>query len=141
MAARTYATVQDIQTLIRPLTPAEQGKAESLLPIASAKLRLQASNYGADIDQMIDDNEDYELTVKEIVCKSVVRALDASAQTAAASVVSQESQSGLGYTASMTYLNAGQALYYLRNELKDLGIIRQRYGALDLYGVEVTQDA
>jgi hypothetical protein len=41
----------------------------------------------------------------------------------------------------MTYLNAGQALYYLRNELKDLGIIRQRYGALDLYGVEVTQDA
>lgn len=144
MAARVYATVQDIQTLIRPLTPAEQDKAESLLPIASAKLRLQASNYGADINQMIDDNEDYELAVKEIVCKSVVRALDASAQTAqtaAASVVSQESQSGLGYTASMTYLNAGQALYYLRNELKDLGIIRQRYGALDLYGVEVAQDA
>ena len=141
MAARTYATVQDIQTLIRPLTPAEQDKAGSLLPIASAKLRIAASNFGADIDKMIDDSEDYELAVKEIVCKSVVRALDASAQAGPASVVSQESQSGLGYTASMTYLNAGQSLYYLRNELKDLGIIRQRYGALDLYGVEVTQDA
>lgn len=137
----TYATVQDIQTLIRPLTTAEQDKAESLLPIASAKLRIAASKYGCDIDKMIAANDDYGLAVKEVVCKSVVRALDASAQTGPASVVSQESQSGLGYSASMTYLNAGQSLYYLRNELKDLGIMRQRYGALDLYGVEVTQDA
>jgi hypothetical protein len=136
-----YATVQDIQTLIRPLTTAEQDKAESLLPIASAKLRIAASEYSCNIDQMIAANEDYGLVVREIVCKSVVRALDASAQAGPASVVSQESQSGLGYTASMTYLNAGQSLYYLRNELKDLGIMRQRYGALDLYGVEVTQDA
>lgn len=137
----TYATVQDIQTLIRPLTTAEQDKAESLLPIASAKLRITASEYGCNIDQMIAADEDHGLAVKEIVCKAVVRALDASAQTAPASVVSQESQSGLGYTASMTYLNAGQSLYYLRNELKDLGILRQRYGALELYASEVVTDA
>lgn len=139
--AAVYAEVQDIQDLMRKLTVEEQEKAESLLPIASAKLRIAASKHGANIDKMIADNEDYGLAVKEIVCKSVVRALDASAQAGPASVVSQESQSGLGYTASMTYLNAGQSLYYLRNELKDLGIIRQHYGALDLYGVEVTQDA
>lgn len=137
----TYATVQDIQTLIRPLTTAEQDKAGSLLPIASAKLRITASEYGCNVDQMISANADYGLAVKEIVCKAVVRALDASAQTAPASVVSQESQSGLGYTASMTYLNAGQSLYYLRNELKDLGILRQRYGALELYASEVVPDA
>ena len=137
----TYATVQDIQTLIRPLTTAEQDKAESLLPIASAKLRITASEYGCNIDQMIAADGDHGLAVKEIVCKAVVRALDASAQTAPASVVSQESQSGLGYTASMTYLNAGQSLYYLRNELKDLGILRQRYGALELYASEVVPDA
>lgn len=137
----TYATVQDIQTLIRSLTTAEQGKAESLLPIASAKLRITASEYGCNVDQMISANADYGLAVKEIVCKAVVRALDASAQPAPASVVSQESQSGLGYTASMTYLNAGQSLYYLRNELKDLGILRQRYGALELYASEVIPDA
>ena len=137
----TYATVQDIQTLIRPLTTAEQDKAESLLPIASAKLRIAASKYGCDIDQMIAADGDYGLAVKEVVSKSVVRALDASAQSGPASVVSQESQSGLGYTASMTYLNAGQSLYYLRNELKDLGILRQRYGALELYASEVVPDA
>lgn len=136
-----YATVQDIQTLERDLTASEQQKAESLLPIASAKLRIAASKHGADIDEMISDSEDMGLAVKEIVCKSVVRALDSTAQTGAASVVSQESQSGLGYTASMTYLNAGQSLYFLRNELKDLGLTRQRYGAIDIYGVEVNGDA
>ncbi len=131
----TYATVQDIQTLLRSLTEAEQEKAESLLPIASAKLRISAGKYGADIDAMISDDDDIGLAVKEIVCKAVVRALDATAQTGPASVVSQESQSALGYTASMTYLNAGQSLYFLRNELKDLGIIRQRYGALEVYDI------
>jgi len=138
----TYATVQDIQTLLRSLTVAEQEKAESLLPIASAKLRISAGKYGADIDAMISDDDDIGLAVKEIVCKAVVRALDATAQTGPASVVSQESQSALGYTASMTYLNAGQSLYFLRNELKDLGIIRQRYGALEIYDTsEVGNDA
>lgn len=136
-ASAIYATVQDIQDLIRSLTSAEQDKAGSLLPIASAKLRITAGKYGASIDAMIADNEDFGLAVKEIVCKAVVRALDASAQSGPASVVSQESQSALGYTASMTYLNAGQSLYYLRNELKDLGIARQRYGALDIYASEV----
>lgn len=138
----TYATVEDIQTLIRPLTTAEQDKAENLLPIASAKLRITASKYGCDIDQMIAANSDYQLAVKEVVCKSVVRALDASSQAGPASVVSQESQSGLGYSASMTYLNAGQSLYYLRNELKDLGILRQRCGSFEIYAsAEVTDDA
>ena len=129
----TYATVNDIQELFRPLTAAEQDKATSLLPIASAKLRIEAGKYGADIDRMINDNTDYALAVKEVVCKAVVRSLDSSAQSSAASVVSQESQSALGYTASMTYLNAGQSLYFLRNELKDLGIARQRYGTIEFY--------
>ena len=140
MAAAVYATVQEIQSLMRALTTQEQEKAGTLLPIASAKLRIAASKHGADIDKMIAGSEDIKLAVKEIVCKAVVRALDATAQTGAASVVSQESQSGLGYTASMTYLNAGQSLYFLRNELKDLGIMRQRYGVLDIYGTEVSQN-
>lgn len=135
-----YATVQDIQTLERDLTASEQQKAESLLPIASAKLRIAASKYGYDIDKMIADNEDYGLAIKEIVCKAVVRALDSSANSVGG-IASQESQSGLGYTASITYVNAGQNLYFLRNELKDLGILRQRYGALEIYDTGVSGDA
>jgi len=139
MAGAVYATIEDIQTLIRDLTAAEQQKALNLLLIASARLRIAANKHGADIDKMIADNSDYEYAVREIVCKAVVRALDSTAQSSATSVVSQESQSALGYVASMTYLNAGQSLYFLKNELKDLGLMRQFCGTLDIYGVEGAQ--
>jgi hypothetical protein len=33
----------------------------------------------------------------------------------------------------MTYFNAGQSLYFLKSELKDLGLMRQSYGALEVY--------
>lgn len=139
MAGAVYATIEDIQTLIRDLTAAEQQKALNLLPIASARLRIAANKHGADIDDLIADNSDYEYAVREIVCKAVVRALDSTAQSSTASVVSQESQSALGYVASMTYLNAGQSLYFLKNELRDLGLMRQLCGTLDIYGVEGVQ--
>jgi hypothetical protein len=139
MAGAVYATIEDIQTLIRDLTAAEQQKALNLLPIASARLRIAANKHGADIDDLIADNSDYEYAVREIVCKAVVRALDSTAQSNTPSVVSQESQSALGYVASMTYLNAGQSLYFLKNELKDLGLMRQFCGTLDIYGVEGSQ--
>lgn len=141
MSGAVYATIEDIQTLIRDLTAAEQQKALNLLPIASARLRIAANKHGADIDKMIADNSDYEYAVREIVCKAVVRALDSTAQSnaTATSVVSQESQSALGYVASMTYLNAGQSLYFLKNELRDLGLMRQFCGTLDIYGVEGVQ--
>lgn len=136
-----YATILDIEALIRPLSEAERQRAESLLPIASSKLRLEARKYGVEIDDLIEENwVDYGNVIKEITCKAVVRALDSSSQGGAASVVSQESQSALGYVASMTYINAGQSLYILRNELKELGITRQRYGTLDIYGTEVQSE-
>ena len=130
-----YASVSDITALGISLTAQQQQAAEILLETASAKLRLEAVKYGSDIDDLIADEkngEDYGLTVKNIVVQAVVRALDAISDTAPA--VTQASQSALGYSASMTYLNAGQSLYFLRNELKDLGFMRQVYGALEVYG-------
>lgn len=130
-----YASVSDITALGISLTAQQQQAAEILLETASAKLRLEAVKYGSDIDDLIADEkngEDYGLTVKNIVVQAVVRALDAISDTAPA--VTQASQSALGYSASMTYLNAGQSLYFLRNELKDLGFMQQTYGALEVYG-------
>ena len=37
---------------------------------------------------------------------------------------------------TLSYLNAGQSLYFLRNELKDLGFMRQRFEFMNLYGRE-----
>ena len=52
-----YATVQDIQTLKRPLSAAEQTRAEALLPVVSSLIRYEAKKTGRDFDQMIMQSE------------------------------------------------------------------------------------
>lgn len=129
---KSYAETGDISAIGRKLTAEESEKAKILLSIASAKLRTIAKKYGKNLNNIILNDPDLELVAKEIVVKSVLRALDVSENSKPA--VTQETQSALGYSASMTYLNAGQSLYFLRNELKELGLIRQKFGALELYG-------
>lgn len=127
-----YATVSDITASGYTLTAQQQDAAEVLLETASAKLRLQAKRFGKDIDEMIASDEDYILAVKSAVISSVMRAMNSIGDTSPPAT--QISQSGLGYTASMTYLNSGQSLYFLRNELKELRLMRQSYGALEVFG-------
>ena len=80
---------------------------------------------------MIFDDPDVGQAAREITVKAVIRAIDSSADSTPPAV--QASQAALGYSVSMTYLNSGQALYFLKNELKELGIMRQRYGTLEVY--------
>ena len=125
-----YASVTDV-ALLRPLTAQEQGQAESLLASASAKLRLTAKGYGYDLDGLIAADEDYGEVVKAVVVQAVIRALNSVADNTPPAV--QSSQAAMGYSLSMTWLNSGQSLYFLRNELEELGFLRQRYGALEVY--------
>lgn len=129
-----YATVADIRVL-RPLTAQQEEAAEQLLPEASAKLRVIAERYHKNIDAMIADpvtGEDYALAVKSVVVQAVCRALDA-VDTGGAYTSASES---LGpYTYNYSYLNAGQQLYFLTAEKKELGFLNQRMGWLDVYGV------
>lgn len=132
-----YAAVADIQ-LFRPLTAQEQEQAESLLDSASAKLRLTAKKYGCDLDGMISADPDYGTAVKSVVVQAVIRALNSVSDNSPPAV--QSSQAAMGYSVSMTWLASGQALYYLKNELKDLGLLRQRFGALEVYDIGDKQD-
>lgn len=132
-----YAGTADITALGRTLTAAETEAAEILLEAASSKLRLLAAKYGKNIDDLTADavlGEDYAIAVKNVVVQAVIRALDSISGSSQA--VSQTSQTALGYSASVTYLNAGQSLYFLRNELKELGLRRQTFGGLDLYATD-----
>lgn len=129
--ANAYASSSDISAIGRQLTAPQEEAAQKLLEIASAKLRLAAKDQGKNLDDMIAADVDYGLVVRGIVVQAVCRALDSIADSSPA--ITQGSQSALGYSASMTYLNAGQSLYFLRNELKELGLRRQRFGALEVY--------
>ena len=126
-----YATMDDVQALGRTLTADEQEKVPQLLEIASALLRTEAKKRGYNLDQMIADDPDKGLITKILTVNAVVRSLNAAGNSSPAAV--QGSQSALGYSVSYTYLNAGQDIYFLKNELKELGIMRQKCGILEVY--------
>ncbi len=129
-----YASVEDITALGISLTAAQSDAAEILLSTASSKLRLIAKRYGIDLNEAVTADDDYKEAVKSIVIQSVTRALNSISDASPA--LTQGSETNGSYSVSMTYLNAGQSLYFLRNELKELGLKRQVYGALELYGTE-----
>lgn len=125
----SYAALKDVATLGYTLTAQQAEVAETLLSAASAKLRVIAKKHGRNLDEMCKD-EDFEIAVKSTVIQAAMRALNSISETSPA--VSQNTETNGSYSISMTYLNAGQSLYFLRNELKDLGLLRQTYGAIEL---------
>ena len=130
-----YAVVADLRAVGYPLSSAQEPAAQTLSAQGSAKLRIIARKFGRDIDTMIADEkigEDYALAVKSVIVQAVIRALDS--VSSAAPAASSISQSGLGYSTTVSYANAGQSLYFLRAELRDLGLRTQQWGALEVYG-------
>ena len=129
-----FATVQDVITLFRALTTEEMEKTEKLLPLISDALRQEARKVGRDLDGMLLDDWDgsYASTVKLVTVDIVSRALR---QNTKEEPLSQESQSALGYTWSGTYAipGGGNAAAIMRNDLKRLGLMRQKLGVIDLF--------
>lgn len=129
-----YANINDITAVGRRLSAEQADAALNLLKTASAKLRLEAKRHDVDLDSMVAGDADYAIVVRSIIVQAVCRALDSIENASPA--ITQGSQSALGYTATYTYVNAGQSLYFLKNELKELGLRRQHYGALEVYNLD-----
>lgn len=132
--AATYATIEDIRAVGYTLSAAQEQAANTLLEQASAKLRTQARSVGKDIDALIADpvtGEDFGLAVKSVVVQAVCRGLDSAG---GGSSITQGSQSLGSYSVQQTFFNPGQSLYFVRGELKDLGLYRsQVFGAIDVF--------
>lgn len=126
-----FATIQDITDLFRPLTPDETTKAAALLPVVSDSIRMEAKKVGRDIDKMLESGNLLENVVKSVTVDVVARTLMTSTNS---EPMSQVSQSALGYSISGTYLVPGGGLFIKRSELARLGLKRQRYGVIELYG-------
>lgn len=128
------ASVNDVNTLWKPLSNAEQEQVEALLPVVSDSLRQEAKRVGKDLDEMIAKGEILPNVVKSVVIDVISRYLD-QLSSDNASTLSQESQSALGYSWSGTYVNTGGGMSILKKDLKRLGLTRQRFGMVDLYGI------
>lgn len=127
----SFATVQNIHELFRELTPKEETKAEALLPIVSDSIRQEALKVGKNIDQMLENGTLLKSVLISVTVDVVARALMTSTNS---EPMSQVSQSALGYSVSGIYLVPGGGLFIKRTELARLGLKRQRYGVMDIYG-------
>ena len=128
-----FATVDELQELWRPLKPDEQKRAEALLKVVSASLRVEAEKVGKDLDKLVVVNESYACVVKSVVVDVVARTLMTSTDQ---EPMTQVSEGALGYTWSGSYLVPGGGLFIKDSELKRLGFKKQRYGVIDIYGTD-----
>lgn len=126
----SFATLNDVITMWRAVTPEEQTRIEALLPVISDGLRQEAYKVDRDLDAMIAENPILENVAKGVTVDILARTINTSTT---AEPMSQMSQSALGYTVSGTYLVAGGGtLQILKNDLKKLGLQRQRVGIINL---------
>jgi hypothetical protein len=125
-----FATVDDLRKLWRELTPEETIRAEELLPVVSDRLRMEAEDVGKDIDEKIAESVSYKNVVKSVTVDIVARTLMTSTTK---EPMTQYSESALGYSVSGTFLTPGGGLFIKRDELKALGLRKQRYGVMEVY--------
>lgn len=127
-----YASVEDYEKVYNTALNNEQHKRLlMLIELASSLLREEANKRNMNLSAVISSSDDKANVAKMVVLACVHRVM--SKDDDQDMPLEQFSQSALGYTFSGTYVNPGDDLYYLRNELKRVGIIKQRYGAMEIY--------
>lgn len=124
--SETIATVDEYEAKFnKHLTDAEKEQVKLLLIDASSLLRVEASNRGFNLDFIIARDDDKKNVAKMVVLASVKRVMQKLDERGA---FEQVSESALGYSFSGTYVNPGEDIYFLNNELKRLGLDRKAQG-------------
>ena len=126
-----FATVDDLTTLWRKLNPDETERAKALLGIVSDSLRQEAKKVGKNLDKMIAEDSTLAAVAKSVTVDVVARTLMTSTDQ---EPMTQFSQAAGGYSVSGSFLVPGGGLFIKKAELARLGLKRQRYGAVDIYG-------
>ena len=127
----SFAKISDVETLWRYLKQDETDRASFLLDVVSDSLRVEAAKVGKDLDAMVLNSAAYNNVVKSVTVDIVARTLMTSTDQ---EPMTQFNQSALGYSASGSFLVPGGGLFIKKSELARLGLRRQRYGVMNLYG-------
>lgn len=128
-----FATLTDVVVLSgKEYTSKESDRVEALLELVSDALRVEAKKVGKDLDEMVDADPAYASVVKLVTVDVVARVMR---QSMDGEPLSQESQSGLGYSWSGTYAVPGGGISgaIMKNDLKRLGFRRQRIGVYEIW--------
>lgn len=125
-----YCTIEDINTLWRPLTQAETPRATALIDIVSASLREEARKVGRNLDEMVSYDPDLAVVAKSVSVDVVARTLMTSTNQ---EPMTQMSQAAGGYSVSGSFLVPGGGLFIKQSELARLGLKKQRIGAINVF--------
>ncbi|WP_049529793.1 phage Gp19/Gp15/Gp42 family protein [Streptococcus pseudopneumoniae] len=128
-----FATVDDLKKLWRALKFDEEKRAEALLEVVSHSLRVEAKKVGKDLDGLVATDPSFSMVVKSVTVDVVARTLMTSTDQ---EPMTQVAESALGYSFSGSYLVPGGGLFIKDSELKRLGLKKQRYGVIDIYGTD-----
>lgn len=114
-----YATVDDLEARWRPLSTAEQDRAEVLLDDAAVYLSALVT-----VDE---DDPEQEAILKTVSCSMVQRVMSADVDTFG---LSQTSMTAGSYTQSMTFANPSGDFYLTGFEKRLLGISGAMIGTI-----------
>ncbi|MER0122424.1 phage Gp19/Gp15/Gp42 family protein [Streptococcus sp. ZJ93] len=128
---KDFATKDDLELMWRSLKFDEADRAVALLKVVSDSLRFEAEKVGKDLDQMAVDSPSYATVLKSVTVDVVARTLMTSTDQ---EPMTQVAESAMGYSWSGSYLVPGGGLFIKDSELKRLGLKKQRYGVIDIYG-------
>lgn len=133
----SYATIEDLSTYWRPISPSETSRANMLLEIASSRLRVEADKVDIALDDRVSYDDDYALAVKLVVMDAVKRALATPIDTPP---VDNYSQSAGPYSENYRFTNPSGDLWFKKAELRSIGIGIAKIGTIkpntrrDIYG-------
>ena len=126
-----FATVDDLTRLWRPMTSEEQTRAEALLEVISASLRVEADKVGKDLDAMVAEDDNLAAVAMSVTVDVAARTLMTSTNQ---EPMTQLSQTAGPYSTSGTFLVPGGGLFIKKSELARLGLRRQKCGVMEIYG-------
>lgn len=129
----TYATLEDLAALWRPMTAAEQARASPLLEVVSASLDVEARKVGKDLSALVAADPSLAIVAKSVTVDVAARTLMTSTNQ---EPMTQFTQSAGGYSASGSFLVPGGGLFIKKSELARLGLRRQRIGVIEPYAVD-----
>ena len=121
-----FVNLEEFEVIWRPLSTEERTRAENLMELVIGILEVKAHEKGMDLYQIADP------LVKSVVYDVVARTLMTSTNQ---EPMTQMSQSAGGYSVSGTFLVPGGGLFIKKSELARLGLLRQKCGVIDPYGI------
>lgn len=128
VSPNTYANDEDFAEYWRVLTGEEKTRSNSLLKLASNRLRTIADQHSTNLDEKVNASPSYFVTVQWVVMEAAKRAMLTPTDTPPANSVQQTAGP---YSSNIVFTNPAGDLWFKKSELHDLGFYgNQRLNAI-----------